>query len=71
SVAELNICEGGIAGDVKSCRGSPVETMGVAGSARFSLKVMAEGATINVAKKRWEACVRAARAVCPTGSFRA
>lgn len=45
--------------------------MGVAGSARFSLKVMAEGATINVAKKRWEACVRAARAVCPTGSFRA
>ncbi|KAM0329821.1 hypothetical protein ACHAQA_003985 [Verticillium albo-atrum] len=71
SVAELAICEGGIAGSVQNCRGKPAETKGVAGSARFSLKVMTEGATIDIAKTRWEACVRAARAVCPTGSFRA
>lgn len=71
AVAELAICEGGIAGSVQKCRGSPTETKGEAGTARFSLKTMREGATINIAKDRWERCVRAARAVCPTGTFRA
>jgi len=27
------------------------------------------GATINVSKGRWEGCVRAANAVCPTGTY--
>ncbi|KAH6689214.1 hypothetical protein F5X68DRAFT_260749 [Plectosphaerella plurivora] len=71
AVAELAICDGGIAGSVQKCRGSPTETKGVAGTARFSVKTMRKGATIEISKERWERCVRAARAVCPTGTYRA
>ncbi|KAL1880800.1 hypothetical protein VTK73DRAFT_4970 [Phialemonium thermophilum] len=46
-------------------------TTGESGSARFVLSVLEPGAAINVSKGRWEQCVRAARAVCPTGSLRA
>ncbi|WYZ34600.1 hypothetical protein EsH8_I_000876 [Colletotrichum jinshuiense] len=70
NAAELAIC-GGISGDVASCQGNPSTTVGQAGSARFSLKPTTEGATINIAKAKWEQCVRAARDKCPTGSVRA
>ncbi|KAK5663392.1 hypothetical protein OQA88_3820 [Cercophora sp. LCS_1] len=68
--AELSIC-GGIAESVTKCHGSPTETIGKSGSALFTLKPINQGATINIDKRRWEQCVRAARAVCPTGSFSA
>lgn len=67
--AQLAIC-GGIAGDVTTCRGSPAETTGEAGTAKFVLSPRSEGATVEISKERWEQCVRAARAVCPTGSMR-
>ncbi|KAK0655717.1 hypothetical protein B0T16DRAFT_319748 [Cercophora newfieldiana] len=70
NAAELSIC-GGIAGSVKRCQGSPSLTQGRVGSALFTLKAMSKESTINVSKKRWEQCVRAARAVCPTGSLSA
>jgi len=68
NVAELAIC-GGIAGTIEKCGGSPATTTGQSGTAKFSLNAVDSGATINVSKGRWEGCVRAARAVCPTGSF--
>lgn len=68
NVAELAIC-GGIAGDVSKCGGSPQQTVGESGSARFELKAAQEGATINISKTRWEQCVRAARDACPTGTM--
>jgi len=68
NVAELAIC-GGIAGTIEKCGGSPASTTGSSGTALFSLKAATAGATINVSKGRWEGCVRAARAVCPTGTF--
>ncbi|TDZ23690.1 hypothetical protein C8034_v012395 [Colletotrichum sidae] len=68
--AELAIC-GGISGDVSACRGNPASTTGQSGSARFTLKAITEGASINISKNRWEQCVRAARDKCPTGSMRA
>ncbi|KAI0404220.1 hypothetical protein F4802DRAFT_259928 [Xylaria palmicola] len=68
NVAELGIC-GGIAGAVTKCGGAPESTVGQSGSARFTLATATQGATINISKGRWEQCVRAARAVCPTGSM--
>ncbi|KAK0632397.1 hypothetical protein B0T14DRAFT_418201 [Immersiella caudata] len=70
NAAELSIC-GGIAGSVERCQGSPRMTQGRVGSALFTLKVTGTGSTISLTKKRWEQCVRAARAVCPTGSLSA
>ncbi|KAI1408827.1 hypothetical protein F5Y13DRAFT_98483 [Hypoxylon sp. FL1857] len=68
NVAELAIC-GGIAGSVQKCGGSPQSTVGKSGSAQFTLKAATAGATINISKGRWEQCIRAARAICPTGSM--
>ncbi|KAI6093592.1 hypothetical protein F4821DRAFT_252597 [Hypoxylon rubiginosum] len=68
NVAELGIC-GGIAGAITKCQGAPTSTVGQSGSAKFSLQAATSGATINISKGRWEQCVRAARAVCPTGSL--
>ncbi|KAJ9157742.1 hypothetical protein NKR23_g642 [Pleurostoma richardsiae] len=68
NVAELSIC-GGIAGTIEKCGGAPATTVGQSGTAQFSLAAVESGATINISKGRWEQCVRAARAVCPTGSM--
>ncbi|KAI0200135.1 hypothetical protein F4808DRAFT_429798 [Astrocystis sublimbata] len=68
NVAELGIC-GGIAGAITKCEGAPEFTVGESGSAKFSLAPVEQGATINISKGRWEQCIRAARAVCPTGSM--
>ncbi|KAI1436696.1 hypothetical protein GGR50DRAFT_184714 [Xylaria sp. CBS 124048] len=68
NVAELGIC-GGIAGSITKCRGAPKSTVGQSGSAKFTLKPAREGATIHITKGHWEQCVRAARAICPTGSM--
>ncbi|KAI1105288.1 hypothetical protein F4804DRAFT_145272 [Jackrogersella minutella] len=70
NVAELAIC-GGIAGTIEKCGGSPQTTTGTSGTAQFTLKAATAGATINISKGRWEQCIRAARAVCPTGSLNA
>lgn len=70
NVALLGIC-GGIAGAITKCGGAPASTTGLSGSAAFALDAVERGATINISKGRWEQCVRAARAVCPTGSLRA
>ncbi|KAH9218929.1 hypothetical protein DL95DRAFT_384755 [Leptodontidium sp. 2 PMI_412] len=68
NVALLGIC-GGIAGAITKCGGAPSSTTGSSGTALFKLNAVDSGATINVSKGRWEGCVRAARAVCPTGTF--
>jgi len=68
NVAELSICRG-IAGPVTKCQGLPAETTGRSGTALFALRTAEAGAQINISKDRWEQCVRAARAVCPTGSM--
>jgi len=68
NVAELAIC-GGIAGSIEFCQGNPTSTTGSSGTALFTLNPTTAGATINISKGRWEGCVRAAIAVCPTGSF--
>jgi hypothetical protein len=68
NVAQLSIC-GGIAGSITKCLGNPSSTVGASGTAKFSLKATVAGSTINVSKGRWEGCVRAARAVCPSGEF--
>ncbi|KAI1266004.1 hypothetical protein F5Y18DRAFT_34637 [Xylariaceae sp. FL1019] len=68
NVAELAIC-GGIAGSITKCGGTPESTDGTSGTAQFTLNAVTDGATINISKGRWEQCVRAARAVCPTGSM--
>ncbi|KAH8676876.1 hypothetical protein BGZ60DRAFT_468733 [Tricladium varicosporioides] len=68
NVAQLAIC-GGIAGAITKCGGAPTSTTGSSGTALFKLNAVDSGATINVSKGRWEGCVRAARAVCPTGEF--
>jgi len=68
NVAELAIC-GGIAGTIEFCGGNPTTTTGSSGTALFTLEAATDGATINISKGRWEGCVRAARAVCPTGDF--
>ncbi|KAK8126374.1 uncharacterized protein PG998_002133 [Apiospora kogelbergensis] len=63
NVAQLGIC-GGIAGKITN-------TTGVSGTAKFTVNTATNGGTINVSKGRWEQCIRAARAVCPTGSMSA
>ncbi|EXJ57693.1 uncharacterized protein A1O5_12483 [Cladophialophora psammophila CBS 110553] len=70
NVAILSIC-GGIAGSIQFCGGDPSTTVGASGTSKFTLTAVnaAQGATINVSKGRWEGCVRAAQAVCPTGTF--
>ncbi|KAF7522210.1 hypothetical protein G7054_g12209 [Neopestalotiopsis clavispora] len=68
NVAELGIC-GGIAGTITKCGGAPESTTGESGTALFTLNAASSGATINISKGRWEGCIRAARAVCPTGSI--
>ncbi|ORY65966.1 uncharacterized protein BCR38DRAFT_339294 [Pseudomassariella vexata] len=68
NVAELGIC-GGIAGTIQKCGGAPESTTGTSGTAEFKLNAATSGATINISKGRWEQCIRAARAVCPTGSM--
>lgn len=68
NVAELGIC-GGIAGTITKCGGSPASTTGSSGTALFKLNAATDGATINVSKGRWEGCVRAAKAICPSGAF--
>jgi hypothetical protein len=70
NVAILSIC-GGIAGAIEFCGGNPQTTVGASGGSKFTLTSVNqdEGATINVSKGRWEGCVRAAQAVCPTGTF--
>ena len=70
NAAQLAIC-GGISGSTSHCGGSPVTTIGQKGSARFVLSALSGGATIDISKARWESCVHAARAVCPTGSLSA
>ena len=74
NIAELAICNG-IAGapPTTRCEGAGARTEGASRSARFTLRAVDEdaGATIDITKARWEQCVRAARAVCPTGSMRA
>ncbi|KAI2635510.1 hypothetical protein GGS21DRAFT_490167 [Xylaria nigripes] len=69
NVAELGIC-GGISGSTTKCAGTPESTIGQSGSAKFTLTPVRSGATINITKGRWEQCVRAARAICPTGSMK-
>ncbi|KAI1499388.1 hypothetical protein F5X99DRAFT_287345 [Biscogniauxia marginata] len=70
NAAELSIC-GGISGpQATRCEGAPGRTVGRHGTAQFALRPEAEGAAITISKARWEQCVRAARAVCPTGSMR-
>ncbi len=70
NVAILSIC-GGIAGAIEFCGGDPVTTVGASGTSEFTLTAVGadQGATMNVSKGRWEGCVRAARATCPTGTF--
>lgn len=70
NVAILSIC-GGIAGSIEFCGGDPSTTVGASGTSKFTLTAVnaADGATINVSKGRWEGCVRAAQATCPTGTF--
>lgn len=67
NAAELSICDGLPGG---RCRTGERETVGRAGSAVFVLRAVEPGASVTVTKGRWEGCVRAARAVCPTGSLR-
>jgi hypothetical protein len=68
NVAILSIC-GGIAGTIEKCGGNPASTVGSSGTSKFTLSPLNKGATLNVSKGRWEGCVRAARATCPTGGF--
>lgn len=70
NVAQLGIC-GGIAGKITKCGGAPASTVGQSGTAKFTVNTATSGGTINVSKGRWEQCIRAARAVCPTGSMSA
>ncbi|KUI53902.1 hypothetical protein VP1G_01507 [Cytospora mali] len=70
NAAQLAIC-GGIAGSTDHCGGSLTTTVGRKGSAKFHLAAVDKGATIDITKTRWEECVHAARAVCPTGSLSA
>ncbi|KAK1835554.1 hypothetical protein QBC39DRAFT_378775 [Podospora conica] len=67
NAAELSICDGLPSG---RCRTGSRETTGRSGSARFVLRAVDDGAVVTVTKGRWEECVRAARAVCPTGSLK-
>ena len=46
-------------------------TEGRSGSALFRLRAQRPGAVVTLDRPAWDACVRAARAVCPTGSLAA
>ncbi|KAJ3276359.1 hypothetical protein HDV01_004982 [Terramyces sp. JEL0728] len=70
NVALLQIC-GGIAGKIERCQGNPTSSSGVSGDARFDIKPVNAGATINVSKGRWEAGVFAARSKCGDSPFTA
>lgn len=67
-VALLSIC-GGISGTIEFCEGNPTSTVGASGTSKLTLTPVDEGAMITVSKGRWEGCMRAARAVCPQGTF--
>lgn len=69
NAAQLAICDSISGADNTKCRSSSPVTMGTRGSAKFTLRALNQGATINISKIRWEECVRAARFKCPTGSF--
>lgn len=68
NVALLSIC-GGISGTIQSCGGNPTSTVGASGTSALTLTPVNAGATLNVSKGRWEGCMRAAQATCPTGTF--
>ncbi|KAI1846749.1 hypothetical protein JX265_008947 [Neoarthrinium moseri] len=68
NVAQLSIC-GGISGSNTRCAGGPQSTEAQSASAKFTLAPVTPGAVLNISKVRWEQCVRAARAICPTGSM--
>lgn len=68
NVAILSIC-GGIAGTIEFCGGNPTSTVGASGTSELTLTPVTAGATLNVSKGRWEGCMRAAQATCPTGTF--
>ncbi|KAK4128566.1 hypothetical protein N657DRAFT_585698, partial [Parathielavia appendiculata] len=70
--ASLAIC-GGISGPAGKCAGTPAETEGRSGRARFALRALGRdgGAGIDISKEPWTRCVAAARAACPEGSFEA
>ncbi|KAJ3322909.1 hypothetical protein HDV06_002568 [Boothiomyces sp. JEL0866] len=70
NVALLQIC-GGIAGKIEKCQGNPTSSTGASGNAKFEIKPVNAGATINVSKGRWEAGVFAARAICGDSPFTA
>ncbi|KAJ3310422.1 hypothetical protein HDV04_005002 [Boothiomyces sp. JEL0838] len=70
NVAILSIC-GGIAGKIQKCQGNPASSTGISGDAKFEIKPVNAGATINVSKGRWEAGVFAARAICGDSPFTA
>ncbi|EMR69921.1 hypothetical protein MGN70_005638 [Eutypa lata] len=70
NIAELAICSG-LTGSTTRCEGAPQYTVGESRSAKFTLKAASEGAAIDITRDQWEQCVRAARAVCPTGSMKA
>ncbi|KXJ86000.1 hypothetical protein Micbo1qcDRAFT_153462 [Microdochium bolleyi] len=70
NVAQLAIC-GGIAGKITKCGGAPTSTIGQSGTAKFSLKPLTAGATLNISKGRWERCIKAARKTCQNGSLKA
>lgn len=68
NVAILGIC-GGIAGAIEQCAGAPTTTVGESGTAKLTLTVATRGTTIDITKGRWEACMRAAQAVCGNSPF--
>lgn len=69
NAAQLAICDGISGNDKTRCRTGTSSTVGKRGSAKFTLTATTDGATINITKKRWEECVRAARDKCPTGTL--
>ncbi|PSR92250.1 hypothetical protein BD289DRAFT_183495 [Coniella lustricola] len=75
NAAQLSICNGLSGNDpARKCPGTAPVTIGKRGSALFVLTALSPHSTlvsanINISKLRWDECVRAARAKCPTGSM--
>ncbi|KKA27118.1 hypothetical protein TD95_005477, partial [Thielaviopsis punctulata] len=69
NAAEMSICDGFNGGT--KCDGTVARTGSHVLSAVFTVEALSQGATINVSRDGWEACVRAAREACPTGSLSA
>jgi hypothetical protein len=69
SCSQMKVLTISAAGAITKCGGNPTSTTGSSGTALFELKATTSGATISISKGRWEGCVQAARAVCPTGTF--